>query len=46
MGSGYFPGVKQPKRGVDHPHPSNAKVKEKVELSLWFFVACTRVNSY
>ena len=28
----FFPGVKRPGRGVDHPLPSNAEVKEKVEL--------------
>jgi hypothetical protein len=27
-----FPGVKQPECGVDHPHLSTAKVKERVEL--------------
>jgi hypothetical protein len=26
-----FSGVKQPRRGVDHPPPSSAKVKERVE---------------
>jgi hypothetical protein len=29
---GGFPRVKRPGRGVDHPPPSNAKVKERVEL--------------
>jgi hypothetical protein len=28
-----FPGVKWPGRGVDHPSPSSAKFKERVELS-------------
>ena len=32
MGTGYFPGVKRPGRGVDHPPPSRAEVKERVEL--------------
>ena len=35
--SGYrvsFPGIKQPGCGVDHPPPSNAKVKGRVELYL------------
>ena len=32
MGTGYFPGVKRPVRGVDHPAPSSAKDKERVEL--------------
>jgi hypothetical protein len=30
-----FPGVKRPGRGVDHPPPSNAEVKERVELYLY-----------
>jgi len=29
-----FPGVKQPGHGVDHPPPSSAEVKERVELYL------------
>jgi hypothetical protein len=29
-----FPGVKRPGRGVNHPHPSSAEVKERVELYL------------
>ena len=37
--------VNWPGRGVDHPHPSSAEVKERVELlPLWAFVACSRVN--
>ena len=34
--SGYrvFPGVKRPGRGVDHPLPYSAEVKERVELYL------------
>jgi len=43
-----FPGVKRPGRGVYHPPPSSAEVKERVELylysPLWIFVACSRVN--
>ena len=27
-----FPGVKQPGRGVNHPPPSSAEFKERVEL--------------
>jgi len=27
-----FPGVKWPGRGVDHPPPSSAEVKERVEV--------------
>ena len=36
--SGYrvsFPGVKRPGRGVDHPPPSSAEVKERVQLYLY-----------
>jgi hypothetical protein len=32
MGTGSFLGVKRPGRGVDHPLPSSAGVKERVEL--------------
>jgi hypothetical protein len=32
MGTGSFPGVKRPGRGVDHPTSSIAEVKERVEL--------------
>ena len=32
MGTGSFPGVKRPGRGVDHPALSSAEVKERVEL--------------
>jgi len=31
-----FPGVKRPGRGVDHPFPSSAEFKERVELYLSF----------
>jgi hypothetical protein len=34
MGTGSFPGVKRPGRGVDHPPPSCVEVKEGVELYL------------
>jgi len=34
MGTGCFPGVKRPGRGVDHPPTSSAKVKERVGLYL------------
>ena len=47
MGTGSFPGVKRPERGVDHPPSSSAEVKERVViplLPLWAFVACSRVN--
>jgi len=32
----YFPRVKRPRRGVDHPTPSNAEVKERIELYIYF----------
>jgi hypothetical protein len=35
IGTGSFPGVKRPGRGVDHPPPSSARVKERVELYLY-----------
>jgi hypothetical protein len=35
MGTGFFPGVKRPGRGVDHPSTSNAEVKERVELHFY-----------
>jgi len=31
MGTGSFPGVKRPGRGVDYLHPSTAEDKERVE---------------
>jgi len=34
MGTGSFPGVKRPGRGVDHPPPYSAEVKGRVELYL------------
>jgi len=34
MGTGSFPGVKWLGHGIDHPPPSSAAVKEKVELYL------------
>ena len=33
MGTGSFPGVKRPGRGVNHPPPSSAEVKERVEYT-------------
>jgi hypothetical protein len=36
MGRGVFPGAKRRWRGVDHPPPFSAEVKERVELYLFF----------
>jgi len=35
MSTEFFPGVKRPAPGVDHPPPSSAEVKERVELYLY-----------
>jgi len=35
MGTGSFPGLKWLGRGIDHPPPSSAQVKESVELYLY-----------
>ena len=35
MGTGSFPGVKRPGRGVDHPPTSSAEVKVRVQLYLY-----------
>jgi hypothetical protein len=35
MGTGSFAGVKRPGRGVGHPPPSSAEVKERVDLYLY-----------
>ena len=35
MDTGSFPVVKRPGRGLDHPSPSSAEVKERVELYLY-----------
>jgi len=32
ISTGSFPGVKRPGLGVDHPPPSSAEVKEKIDL--------------
>jgi hypothetical protein len=32
MGTGYFPGVKRPGRGVDHPPPSSTEVNVRAVL--------------
>ena len=35
-GTGSFPWVKRPGRGVDHPTSSSTEVKERVDLYLYF----------
>ena len=35
MGTGSFQGVKRLQRGVEHPPPSSAEVKDRVELCLY-----------
>ena len=35
MSTGSFTEVKRPGRGVDHPPPSSADVKERIELYLY-----------
>jgi hypothetical protein len=35
VNTGSFLGVKQPERGVKHPLPSSAEVKERIELYLY-----------
>jgi hypothetical protein len=35
VGTGSLPVVKRPGRGIDHPPPPNAEVKERVELYLY-----------
>jgi hypothetical protein len=46
MGTGSCPGVKRPGRGVDHPPPTSAEVKEWScpSAPLWAFVAYYRVS--
>ena len=36
MGTGSYPGAKRPRRGVDHPTPSSAEVKERIVFYLYF----------
>ena len=35
MSTGSLPEIKRPARGVDHPPPSSAEVKERVELYIY-----------
>ena len=46
IGTGSFPGVKRPSRGVDHTSLSNEEVKDRVYIGpLWAFVSCCGVKS-
>jgi hypothetical protein len=38
IGAGSFPRLKQPGRGVDHPLPSSAEVKKRVEVYFYCFL--------
>jgi len=31
MGTGSFPEIKEPRHGIDHPPPSSAEVKNRIE---------------
>jgi len=33
LGTGSFPGIKQPGRGLDHPNAYSDEVKERVEIN-------------
>jgi hypothetical protein len=44
MGSSLFPGVKRLGCGFDHSHPSGSEVKERVELYICAFMACSRMK--
>jgi len=35
VGTGSFPGVKRPEHGGNHPSPSTAEVKERVQLYIY-----------
>jgi hypothetical protein len=43
-GTGSCPGLKRPGRGVNHPQPYRAEIKERVELYLCAFLAGYRVE--
>ena len=43
VGTGLFPGVKRPGRGVIHPLASSAEVEERVEVYLYSTSVPTRV---
>ena len=44
VGTGSLPGVKRPGRGVDHPSPFRAEVKERVRLYLYSLSGLSRPN--
>ena len=35
IGTGSFPGLKRPERGVDHPPPTSTEVQEEEEIYLY-----------
>jgi hypothetical protein len=37
MGTGCYPEVKRPGRGVEHPPPSSVEVKERVEPEIPYY---------
>ena len=39
-----LPGVKRPECGLNHPPSSITKVKERIKLLLWAFMACFRMD--
>ena len=45
-GRGSFPGVKRPRRGVDHAPPSSDEIKDIPLFPLWVIMDCPRVNFY
>jgi hypothetical protein len=47
MGTGSFPEVKRPRRGVDHPSHLAQRLKKEYSIPLlpfWAFIACSRLN--
>ena len=42
METATFPGVKRPERGVNQPHKSSAKIKERVELEVYYTFELSR----
>jgi hypothetical protein len=50
MGTGSFPGIKRPERGIDHQSPSSAEVKEGLELEAafekWWHTHRKKISSF